>query len=322
MGAGSGCARPRWTGRGKVALAALAVVLAAFAGTARAADRTLDYFALGDSVASGRGLEDSGGTCRRSPLAYPEQARDLLARRHPSVRFRFLACAGAEAAAAGSSGLLALRGQVDAVLRKLTGRLTLVSLTIGVNDTQWSDIALTYGRIRDPDAGAFERWARGVAAGVERAVVRQLGRLLAHPAVRVVLTEYFNPVNRGSILFGPPEPCPDAEACYGRTELVIDELNSALRRVPGDLKARRRVAIAPVRDAFRGHEAPSPECGGAPPEVAGTWIQYPSDPASNSFPVLPPGVPGPWRGDCFHPNEQGAAAIASAVDRGARRIGR
>jgi lysophospholipase L1-like esterase len=318
---GGGVRRARFR-RPAAGLVALALVLVAWAGAARGADRSLDYFALGDSVASGRGLMDSGGACRRSPLAYPQQVRDLLARRYASVRFRFLACAGAEASASGKPGLLAFRRQVDAVLRTRTGRRALVSVTIGVNDTRWSDIALTYRRLRELDAGGFDAWARGVSARVERAVVRQLRRLLARPSVRVVLTEYFNPVNRGSILFGPPEPCVDVEACYRRTELVVDELNRALRRVPGDLRARRRVAVAPVRGAFRGHEAPSPECGGAPPEVGGTWIQYPSDPASNAFPALPPGVPGPWRGDCFHPNERGAAAIASAVVGAARRVGR
>ena len=303
------------------ALAALVLALAASAGAAPGAERGLDYFALGDSVASRR-VMDPGGPCRRSPLAYPEQARDLLAQRYASVRFRFFACAGAEAIAPERTGFGALSRQVDAALRRLTHRPTLVSVTIGINDSDWSDITLTYSRLCDPDEGSFEQWAGGVAAGVERAVVEQLRRLLAHPNVRVVVTEYFNPVNRGSLLFGPPIPCPDVEACYRRTELVIDELNTALRRVPGELKARRRVAVAPVRDAFRGHESPSPECGDAPPEVAETWIQYPTDPASNSFPPLPPTVPGPWRGDCFHPNELGAAAIASAVEQAARRIGR
>jgi lysophospholipase L1-like esterase len=265
---------------------------------------------------------DTGGACRRSPLAYPEQVRDLLEQRYAFVRFRFLACAGAQAIAPERTGLGAFRRQVNAVLRGLTTRPTLVSATIGVNDTDWSDITLTYSRLRDPDQASFERWAHGVATRVGRAVARELQRLLAHPNVRVALTEYFNPVNRESLLFGPPIPCADVEACYLRTELLIDELNAALLSLPGELRARRRVAVAPVEDAFRGHESPSPECGSAPPGLSETWIQYPSDPDSNSNPPLPSIVPGPWHGDCFHPNEQGAAAIASAVEQTARRIGR
>lgn len=308
--------------RALVTIALLAALALALAQSAAARGGPLDYFALGDSVASGRGLMDMGGQCRRSPLAYPQQTRALLAERHAPVRFWFFACAGAEASAPGASGFRDFRKQVDAVLRKLTARPALVSVTIGINDTDWSNIQLTYTRLRDPDEASFERWVRSVAAEVERVVARQLGRLLEKRNVRIVLTEYFNPVNEGSVLFGPPIPCPHVDACYERTEYLIAEINSALDRARRRLKAPRQLVGAPVLDAFRGHESPSPECGSAPPAVGETWIQYPSDPASNSFPSLPPVVPGPWRGDCFHPNELGAAAIAAAVDQAAVRIGR
>jgi lysophospholipase L1-like esterase len=294
------------------------VLLGPGAGAVHAATTPLDYYALGDSVASGRGLMDSGGACRRSAMAYPEQVRDLLAARRGAVRFRLLACAGAEAA----SGSHSLRRQVDAVLRSLTKRPTIVSLTIGANDTDWSDIPLTYARIRDPDADGFVGWIRGVAASVERAALKQLRRLLERPNVRIVLTDYFNPVNPQSLLFGPPVPCAEAAVCYARTELIVDELNGVLRGLPAELRARGRIAVAGIHGAFRGHESPAPECGTGTPGVEETWIQYPTDPASNSNPGLPPGVPGPWSGDCFHPNELGAAAIAAAVDRAAKRLGR
>ncbi len=307
-----------------VLLALLAALVLALAPSAGAAGRSepLDYFALGDSTASGRGLMDTGGQCRRSPLAYTEQTRTLLEQRYARVRFFFLACAGAEASAPEATGFHDFRRQVDAVLRKLTARPTLVSVTIGINDTGWSDVQLAYTRLRDPDDSSFERWARSVTAGVERAVVKQLRRLLEKRNVRVVLTEYFNPVNEGSLLFGPPIPCVDVDVCYERTEFVVEEVNDALRRARQKLRAPRRVVVAPVLSAFRGHEAPSPECGTAPPGLDETWVQYPSDPNSNSNPSLPPVVPGPWRGDCFHPNELGAAAIAAAVDQAAQGIGR
>jgi lysophospholipase L1-like esterase len=261
---------------------------------------------------------DAGGTCRRSALAYPQLVRELVAERRGAVRFRFLACAGAKATA----GAHSLRHQVDLVLRSVTKRPTLVSVTIGANDTDWSDIPLTYSRLRDPDAEGFAAWADGAAESVRHAVVKQLRRLLDRPNVRVIVTDYFNPVNRESLLFGPPVACADAGACYARTELIVDELNRVLRGLPGELRARGRVAVARVHDAFRGHESPGPECGAAAPAFDTTWIQYPSDPASNSSPALPPGVPGPWLGDCFHPNAAGAAAIAAAVDRAAKRIAR
>ena len=62
--------------------------------------------------------------------------------------------------------------------------------------------------------------------------------------------------------------------------------------------------VATVHDAFRGHEAPRPWCGTAPPDVEETWIQYPTDPNSNATPV---------GGDCFHANRAGAAEFAAAV---------
>lgn len=86
--------------------------------------------------------------------------------------------------------------------------------------------------------------------------------------------------------------------------------------------ARKRVRVAAIHDAFHGHEAPSPSCGGDPPAVAHTWFQYPDDPESNSFPPVAAFVGEVWRGDCFHPNERGAAEIAAAVDAAARGLGR
>ena len=95
--------------------------------------RALDYFALGDSVAAGRGLDDRGGTCRRSPHAYPRRLLEALRVRHGAVAFRFLACSGALAGGADARGLLSLRRQVDAVLQRIGQRPALVTLTIGIN---------------------------------------------------------------------------------------------------------------------------------------------------------------------------------------------
>ncbi len=80
-----------------------------------------------------------------------------------------------------------------------------------------------------------------------------------------------------------------------------------------------------MHERFHGHESPLSICGSDAPEIAGTWIQHPQDPASNSFPPVPPDIEaetGDWSGDCFHPNDAGAAAIAGAVDRAARSMGR
>jgi lysophospholipase L1-like esterase len=281
-----------------------------------AAAPALDYFALGDSVASGHGLLDKGGTCRRSPRAYPQQLVPELRERHDRVRFTMLACSGATAAGSGT-GLRVFSRQVSAVLAKPTTRRTLVSITIGINDFAWSDIVATYFRLRDPDEASFDGWVDSTAERVAASLGKQLRRLLSRSKIAVVLTEYPNPANTDSLLFGGPMPCSDKAACYGRTEQVVHELNAVL-----DGLARKRVRIAAIHEAFHGHEAPSPSCGGDPPAVADTWFQYPDDPESNSFPPVAAFVGEVWRGDCFHPNERGAAEIAAAVDAAGRGLGR
>jgi lysophospholipase L1-like esterase len=306
-------------GRGWIpTLARFAAVVVAALALAQpvAAAPALDYFALGDSVASGHGLFDKGGTCRRSPRAYPQQLVPELRERHDRVRFTMLACSGATAAGSGT-GLRIFSRQVNAVLAKPTTRRTLVSITIGINDFHWSDIRATYLRIRDPSAASFDDWVDSTANRVAATLGKQLRRLLARPKIAVVLTEYANPVNTDSLLFGAPSPCPDKAACYARTEQVVHALNDVV-----DSLARKRVRVAAIHETFRGHEAPSPSCGGDPPAVADTWFQYPDDPESNSFPPVEDLVGEVWRGDCFHPNERGAAEIAAAVDASARGLGR
>jgi lysophospholipase L1-like esterase len=283
----------------------------------------VDYFALGDSVASGHGLGDRGA-CRRSSRAYPRKVRAALEDRRGLVRFRMLACSGAVATGAKEDGPRSLRYQVTRTLDELSSRRTLVTLTIGVNDFEWSDIVLTYFRLRS-DESSFEEWRSAITNDVAASLRRELRRLLAHRNVAVVLTEYYNPVNTGSILFGPPLPCESFAACYERTERIAHGLNAALREVRASLPGRARVRVARVHDAFHGHESPAPICGTAGPDAAETWIQHPQDPGSDSFPAVPPeieAVTGDWRGDCFHPNEEGSRAIAAAVDRAALAVGR
>lgn len=283
---------------------------------ANAAPKAFDYVALGDSVASGHGLSDRGGKCRRSAAAYPRTVLAELRKRSKRVRFVMLACSGA-AARGNEEKLGSLRSQVSAALKRLSRRPALVTVTIGINDFAWADIVQTYLRLRDPDRVAFDAWVEETAESVRRAVARQLKRLLARPKVRVVITDYPNPVNPGSILFGDPLPCADVALCYARTEAVVHGLRDALATLAG-----KRVRLAAVHEAFHGHEAPSPECGSGAPDVDDTWFQYPSDPDSNSFPPLPFGFESEWRGDCFHPNAAGADAIAQAVDRAARSLRR
>jgi lysophospholipase L1-like esterase len=293
-------------------VALVALVLAPPAAAAPA----LDYIALGDSIASGHGLLDRGGNCRRSPRAYPHTVLAELRERHDRVRFVMLACSGAVASSE-PDGLRSFKRQVSAALGRIGTRPTLVSITIGINDFAWSDIVASYYRIRDPDTASFEGWVDATVHRVAEALAAQLKRLLARPKVVVVLTDYHNPVNTASLLFAGPAPCADKAACYARTEYLVHELNAALR----DL-TRRRVRLAAVHQSFHGHEGPSPTCGSSPPSVESTWVQHPDDPDSNSFPPEAALLGEVWRGDCFHPNALGAGVIGRAVSAAARAAGR
>ena len=155
----------------------------------------IDYFALGDSIASGHGLQDAG-SCRRSAKSYPSKVADLLSE-HYQVHFHHIACSGATARQS-------LPRQVDEALgfidqRNATpsdrGRPTLVSLTIGANDLEWADLLKLAQRL------IFLRDAQYVDFVVKRlketatTITDQIRRLLAIDGVRVVLTDVHNPFN-------------------------------------------------------------------------------------------------------------------------------
>jgi hypothetical protein len=119
-------------------------------------------------------------------------------------------------------------------------------------------------------------------------------RVLARPHTEVVLTGYYDPINRGSPLYAL---CPDADRCRARVGEAVRRLNGAIRRSSAGLGPR--VRLAEIWSSFVGHEGARPRCGTAPPDVAATWVQE----------------------DCLHPNDSGAAAIAGAVLRAAARLG-
>jgi lysophospholipase L1-like esterase len=311
---------------------------------------TIHYFALGDSVASGHGLNDDtkdGGSptgCRLSTLSYPYKVRDELLKRYAQVDFNHLACSGATALARigadpNEDPHKWFRTQVEDVLRILDAPTyprtepTLVSISISMNDLPWTDLGELFVRLNQPK-DTFMNWANQRTTTVARLVKYDVDRLLRRPNVTVVLTEYHNPINPGSHLFSfklddqPLLKCPDMP-CAQRADYAVTQLNAALtREVVQRVNRPGRLAITTgLYQAFRGHESPIGECGTANPPLAQTWVQYPSDPASNSLPTIPralrelSGV-DVWRGDCFHPNEKGAAVYAYAVNTVARRLGR
>lgn len=323
------------------------------AGSEYAVDETrvstaieIDYFALGDSIASGHGLMDTGGPCHRSPRAYPYLVANVLGDQHATlVRFpaeHHLACSGAKTGAIedGDDPAHWFEHQVDEAIQLLRarsgGRRALISVTIGANDFDFLNSPLLAAVIALPSP-LFETWVEGTAAAVASRLQVQIERLLNEPGVAVVLTDYYNPTNQSSIVFNwlPTETClalPLSNfGCYERTNTIVDALNSAITdKVVATLHQQfPLLQVTDVRERFRqdgGHEAPLPLCGTWLPTPFTTWVQYPGDPESNSLssmgaewipdemkPLQDLARQGRLTGDCIHPTGSGAMAIAEEV---------
>lgn len=311
----------------------------------------IEYFALGDSVASGHGLIDDSTSCHRSALAYPfKVAADLGTPGVVAFAVRHLACSGASALKPVNPDDPNhwFRHQVSLAVEKIeelpSDRPILVSITIGANDFGWLQPSVLVHLIEDDNA--FERWVTETTEAVATEVRAQVKRLLAFPNVVIVLTQYHNPINKDSIIFYATDEirltsCVDLfgrRRCYERTEFAIHALNEALAVQVVERLKSPRVAITPnLHEAFHGHEGPGGVsgvpgdpvglCGFSPPSTAQTWVQFPGDPTSNSggaiagLPSLVGGRGGAeFTGDCFHPNEAGAQAFADAVVAEARQL--
>ena len=289
-----------WCGRGRrmalLSLVGLWGSLGLWQGAVSALP--IDYFALGDSVASGHGLADDGTACRQSMLAYPWLLYARLQESFVVNQFDVLACSGTTTGSLGR--------QISEVLSRLSAYPTLVTLTVGVNDFGWSDVFTFAQNLCIPDDDVFHSRLEGIAQTVEDNLVGQLVRLVAYPQVEIILTDYYNPTNTSGAFWHRLHPRCLFVDVYDRSQDVVRALNTAITQAQQRLGSPSFVQVATVHDAFHGHEAPRWWCGTAPPDIDETWIQYPTDPDSNSIPA---------GGDCFHPNRAGAAEFAEAVTR-------
>lgn len=311
-------------------------------------DAEIVYFALGDSVASGHGLDDDSASdrpsgCRRSERAYPHLVAERLATENlMTVSFppeHFLACSGATALEPDAETLAQqpgkwLHNQVDQVIDQLEGRggpgepipsdrPVLVSITIGANDLDWLDPEFLAARMWGVSAEGYLQWTDVVKASVKAAVQYEVERLLAYPNVGVVLTQIHNPINTKSRFFPRVGdlsiPCNEVGtlSCYDRTEYAVRGINDGLFELwDVDLRpekpGRLRVTLG-LQAAFDGHKAPQPMCGDGPPHMEQTWIQYPGIENVNS--ELPSALrrEGEGLGDCIHPNDEGAKVYGEKV---------
>jgi lysophospholipase L1-like esterase len=177
--------------RGRVARWALVGVLAMWGvwgwGAGPAPALPVEYFALGDSVASGYGLTDDATPCHQSMFAYPSLVVEHLQETFLVQQFDLLACSGTTTAT--------LDSQVSEVLSRLSVHPTLLTLTVGANDFRWADVFAFAQNLCTPDDEAFRTWVESTAHTIEENLVSQLGRVLTHPQVEVILTDYYNPTN-------------------------------------------------------------------------------------------------------------------------------
>lgn len=323
------------------------------ADNARDSAPPLVYIALGDSIASGHGLADAPvGVCERSEDGYPARVQALLERQRAAageVEIHHLACSGARALADETTAerisacqqefgiadpdetlnycdMLALDTQVQHALSIIEERPedaeVLVSISIGINDAQWSDpIALTRLLLAPDDefSAQAEELADTIGSGVRAQVQRLLQADIAPNDLTIVLTDYYQPFNAGSMIFSllargqslawgsgsSGEPCVGTDrdgnkhtlSCIERVRMGLQELHDSFERI-----ARRepRVVLAPLLGRFTGHEAAQGVCGNA--ETDGpSWVQTNAYRGSASRP------------DCFHPNDLGAEQIAQIV---------
>ncbi len=287
----------------------------------------IHYFALGDSIASGHGLDhDITEPCFRSRNSYPNQVVRLLKSHFQEIRYTILACSGATVAKPPPDKLNCdgcrfkwFRNQMDETLKQLPDdHPVLVTINIGTNDFGWTDVPSMLPHIVE-NADVYLAWVNEAADSVAQELRAQIPRLLAHENVYVVITDVYNPFNQTSFIFDVGlQRCNKIIGqlnCYERTKYGVDGLNNAyVLDVFVPLGRPSRLRVTNINPKFYRHESPRPKCGDSAPDVSDTWIQYPGQPGVNGeVPLLLQVITKEKHGDCFHPNEKGAQAYADAV---------
>ncbi len=264
-----------------ILLGALAAWLALRHGTKQPAPETSRkvYVALGDSVAAGAGLEtpSDASACDRNQEAYPDVLATQL-----NYRLTSVACSGATL----TNGIMGRQDVNQAWVSPQLNQLyvrpkpTLITMTIGANDIQWTDIlARCYQAICGTTADSELMSSR--LGAVTRSLRSALSQIKTHynAAVPTVLvTGYYQ------LFSGTNTQCPDvsgtnaAERLWWRQEQTSTD--AALQSAVMGFGFAHFVPIS-----FSGHEL----CSNDP------WVQGLAD-----------GAP-------FHPNDEGQTAIANQL---------
>jgi lysophospholipase L1-like esterase len=220
----------RSAGLGAVAAATAAVTVLATATPAQAAPGD-NYVALGDSYSSGVGAGGESGDCLQSPNAYSA----LWAASNAPASYVTAACSGATTADVSSSQLAALSSST-----------TLVSITVGGNDENFSGI------MEDCNLGGDDTCVSEIQAAEDDAQANLPGKLAAlygqissdAPSARVVVLGY-------------PDFYDLTSDCIGLSQTKrakIDEGIDVLDGVLADAAGAAGYTYADVRGAFSGHE--------------------------------------------------------------------
>ncbi len=287
---------------------------------ARYPERANAVLAMGDSIASGHGLELTdylgGDDCFRSSEGYPKLVVDRLvdAGQLPAdTELGLVACSGFDSGDLTTKlvdGGLAgtepdggtLRTQVEWVIQ---ANPALVFLSVGINDLGFEDPA---------------RFIAGEALNSDL-IEPRLGRLTTRLAAiltellgatdaTVVVTGYYNPTAER------PQGVPGCEtACFfAVSEDAVQRLNAAIVQA---LPSSDRIVYVDLGQTFAGHGAPN----GIGPDGARAGGGLLGDLIGGYFEDIQPycakgdGGPDSWVNaiDCVHPTEKGARVIADAI---------
>lgn len=251
-------------------------------------DGSMDYIALGDSVAAGHGLTDNLTTekdysCRRSlDKSYPAQLKSLLeARGRNVVNFMLLACSGATTRQ--QDGHKWFKNQVEDAVKFLNtehtpGRPTLLTISIGANDIPWTKPAGICGLLNQQTKGQFEKNIRYLTESIVKELNGQIKLILeASRDSSVVVSEYYNPYNERSVVFQVIRYPTDFSVLfciadgtrrsdnemYRRTEYIVEQVNLALaadvvyaNNKVGQLGYGRLDFAGGIRNKFKDHQSP------------------------------------------------------------------
>lgn len=283
---------------------------------------TIQYFALGDSVASGHGLMAGEGHCAQSAESYPYLLATNLRNNGISVQFspaNHIACSG--------STTSDLNSQINDVSNKLRTQYpfppTLVTITSGANDFDWLGVEFLT-MLTQPSEQLFDLWVASKSEGIRTRLHNAVDRLLRmDEQISVLLTHYYNPMTVDAT---PPSVFFDtfgiqiagaAIQLYRRIAKVVDALNGAITGSLAGLDPTRAKVVNTIEAAFADHPS---ACQIFRDPSQSTWTQSIfSTQGSNSLVSV---FESSWWidsrllhgiGDCFHPNADGAKAIAREI---------